>query len=110
MDTLKIGKYKKILESEKSNLLGKIETEEEHEDFGSDQDHLDEEADEAESLGTKIAIGTDYRKRISDIDTALQKIKEGRYGICEKCGGEIEEDVLTASPESKFCKNCKREK
>jgi RNA polymerase-binding transcription factor DksA len=45
---------------------------------------------------------------LRDINLALEKIKKGNYGICEKCGKEIEIDRLEAIPEARFCKNCKR--
>lgn len=107
MDKQKINEYKKILEEERERLIAEIKKSEKGEDFGSDIDHGDEEADEAESLSEKLAIGQDYRERVSEIDAALSKIEKGTYGKCEKCGGEIEEEVLNASPESRFCKKCK---
>ena len=99
--------YKKQLESKRDAILAEIKKEGVHEDFGSDVD-MDEETDEAESFGEKVAIGQNHRERIAEIESALKKINEGGYGVCEKCGGKIEEEVLGASPESKFCKNCKK--
>ena len=102
-----MGRYKKRLEEERERLIAEIKKGEKSENFGSDVDHGDEEADEAESFGERVAMGQDRRERISEIDAAISKINEGGYGKCEKCGGEIEEDVLNASPESRFCKKCK---
>lgn len=109
-DNQKIEKYKKELETERAKILGEIKTEGETEDFGSDVDHFDEEADEAESLGTRLAIIQDLKNRLEDINVALDKMQRGKYGVCEKCGVEIENGVLAIAPESRFCRHCKQKK
>ena len=48
------------------------------------------------------------RKLIAKIDQTLKKMEDGTYGICEKCGQEIEEERLKARPVASFCINCKR--
>ncbi len=100
--------YKKKLEKERQKLIDELMKEETPEDFGGDTDHFDEEADEAEALGDKLALGQVTRGRINEIDVALNKIQEGRYGVCEKCGKQIEDEVLNISPESRYCRNCKK--
>lgn len=110
MDQEKIKEYKEKLEKERLKLIDELLKEETPEDFGSDTGHSDEETDEAENLGDRLALGHVTRERVNEIDAALNKIKEGKYGVCEKCGKEIESDVLDISPESRYCKNCKRKK
>ena len=105
MNQQKLDEYKNRLEKERAKLLAEIGGK--PEDFGSDIAHEEEEADEAESFGTKVAVASGLKERISDIDMALQKIQEGKYGVCDKCGAEIEPEVLDISPESKLCKKCK---
>ena len=46
---------------------------------------------------------------LREIDYALQKIKEGTYGICEGCGAEIPEERLCAIPWTRFCAKCAEE-
>ena len=43
---------------------------------------------------------------LREIDYALQKIKEGTYGICEGCGIDIPEERLCAIPWTRFCAKC----
>ena len=43
------------------------------------------------------------RKLIAKIDAALQRIEEGNYGTCDRCGGAIEPARLTAMPEAMMC-------
>lgn len=38
------------------------------------------------------------KAEINDINRALQKLEEGKYGICEVTGKEIEKDLLMAIP------------
>jgi len=43
---------------------------------------------------------------LKEIDYALEKIKNGTYGICEGCGEEIPEERLCAIPWTRFCAKC----
>ena len=40
------------------------------------------------------------------IQKSLHKIKDGTFGICEKCHGKINQDRLEAYPTAKFCISC----
>jgi RNA polymerase-binding protein DksA len=42
------------------------------------------------------------------IDAALQRIEDGTYGICTKCGEAIPEERLEALPWTTRCIDCKR--
>ena len=103
----KIASYKTELEKERRLILEEIKKNETPVDFGSDIDHFEEESDEAEEIGNQLAVAQDLKTRLDDIEVALEKIREGKYGICEKCGGEIEEEILDVDPESRLCKSCK---
>ncbi len=46
---------------------------------------------------------------LREIDYALEKIKNGTYGICEGCGTEIPEERLCAIPWTRFCAKCAEE-
>lgn len=76
-------------------------------DAGSDVDHFEEEEDEAEEYSTNLGIKDALKQRLTDIKSALEKIKKGTYGKCEKCGMEISEEVLKIDPESRYCQHCK---
>ena len=43
---------------------------------------------------------------IKQIDMALDKIKEGNYGVCEECGEEIGEKRLKVLPFARYCRDC----
>lgn len=107
MEQTKLDGYKNKLEQERLRLLAKIKQSEKPQDFGDDVDEFDEKTDEAEEIGNQMAIANDLKKRLDEIDFALSKIRDGNYGICEKCGAKIEEDVLDLSPEAPRCKACR---
>lgn len=47
------------------------------------------------------------RKLLRKIDQALGRIKDGTFGICESCGGEISVKRLQARPVTTLCIDCK---
>ncbi|NKE72589.1 TraR/DksA family transcriptional regulator [Nitrospiraceae bacterium HYJII51-Mn-bac16s-1-B09] len=44
---------------------------------------------------------------LKEIEEALIKLPENRYGICEECGAEISAGRLKAMPFAKYCVACK---
>lgn len=88
-------------------LAAEIARDEKPVDFGSDIDHGDEESDKSEEVGDQLAAAGELKDRLNEIDIALSKIKDGTYGVCEKCGKPIEHEILDIDPESRFCKACK---
>ena len=43
---------------------------------------------------------------IPEIEQAITRIDEDRYGICEDCGSDISLQRLTVRPETRFCAKC----
>lgn len=101
--------FRQKLEEERKQIELEIKNLEKFPDFGSETaDPNDEEADAAEEFSTNHSIEATLAVRLKDIESALKKIGEHAYGVCEKCGGEIEGDVLDINPESSLCKKCKQ--
>jgi DnaK suppressor protein len=46
-------------------------------------------------------------KLIKKINNALDRIEDGTYGICDRCGEEISIGRLKARPVASFCIDCK---
>jgi len=55
------------------------------------------------------AIGSQELKRLKLIESALTRIKQGKYGHCIKCGKRIPQDRLIAIPYALMCIDCKSE-
>lgn len=46
------------------------------------------------------------RRELEEIDAALQRIRDGRYGACLNCGGPMGLQRLRAIPEARYCLAC----
>ena len=103
----KIEGYKNKLQHERLLVARDIKDFEKPVDFGGDVDHFDEKTDEVEELSNRFGEENDLKKRLDEIDVALGKIEKGNYGLCELCGGGIENEILDVDPESRLCKACK---
>ena len=55
------------------------------------------------------AIGAQELKRLKLIESALTRIKQGKYGHCIKCSKRIPQDRLIAIPYALMCIECKSE-
>jgi RNA polymerase-binding transcription factor DksA len=66
----------------------------------------DEAADDATEYDNKLSVEHSLELKLRNIKSALEKIKNGTYGICEKCGKKIDEERLLACPEAKTCLKC----
>ncbi len=102
-----LASAKKKLEKTKADLETQIKDTEKTPDFGSDIDHFEEEANEADEIGKNLGMEQTFKERYESVVHALDKIEKGAYGKCEKCGNEIEWEVLNIDPESRLCKHCK---
>lgn len=49
------------------------------------------------------------RKLITKIKKALERVEDGRFGLCEECGEEISAGRLKARPVTTLCIECKEE-
>lgn len=67
---------------------------------------LEEEADEVEEFGTRLALGGTLELELKKVILALGKIKKGKYGLCEKCGKPIPKGRLEAYPQAALCQKC----
>lgn len=101
-------KYEEELLKEKGLLMKEVGSDKSSVDFGDDVDSMEEESDEAEEKTNVLGVQEAVKNRINEIDAALNKIAKDEYGICEKCGGEISDNVLDAAPESLLCESCKK--
>ena len=107
MNQDQLKEYKIKLEKERMMVAAEIARDEKPVDFGNDIDHDDEATDKSEEVGNQLAAAQELKSRLNEIDIALGKIQNGTYGICEKCGNPIEQEILAIDPESRFCKACK---
>ena len=61
-------------------------------------------ADRVEDWEERPATLAELETRYNNLRRALKKIDEGKFGVCELCGKEIEADRLDANPAARTCK------
>jgi len=60
----------------------------------------------ADDHGPAEAPSEVVRRELAEIDEALGRIAEGRYGACLACGGPLGLQRLRAIPEARYCLGC----
>jgi DnaK suppressor protein len=73
---------------------------------GTDDEHDPEGATLAFERQHAAALLEQARERLAAIDTALDRVRDGRYGVCDRCGQPIGDDRLAARPAALTCIRC----
>jgi len=68
-------------------------------------DLIDQAGDERDREMSLLLTGRD-KEKLQAINEALEKIREGSYGICEECGDKIGPGRLKVMPLAKYCVSC----
>lgn len=70
----------------------------------TDEADKNEVSDRIDAFDRNIAIVKDLETRFNNIKTALKKIEDSTYGICEETGEPIPVARLEANPAARTCK------
>jgi DnaK suppressor protein len=101
----KFRQFEELIKEQRRRLRQRLAVDE-----GNDQELSpeDEAGVATESFIEDRELDTRQRrfKLLSDIEFALQRLREGTYGICESCGEEISERRLQALPWAQLCLEC----
>ena len=68
-------------------------------------DLIDQAGDERDRELSLLLSGRD-KEKLQAINEALEKLREGSYGICEECGEKIGPGRIKVMPLAKFCVSC----
>lgn len=101
MQQEEILKFKTIIENKIKSLYGKR--------FDLDVDEQGDEADLAQSafiIAMSYGDRDRYIEKLNLLNEALERIKDGVYGLCEECEEEIELKRLNILPEVRYCIKC----
>jgi DnaK suppressor protein len=87
--------------------------------------HADDPFSDPEHVNDNAAVDTDVREQegherieaqikdleeqMNNINIALNKLKKGKYGYCERCQSLIDINRLKIIPEARYCIDCERE-
>jgi RNA polymerase-binding transcription factor DksA len=113
-----IEKLKSKLEEQKKSLKKELES------FASEDKNIkgnwdakypnredgdkEEEADEVQEYDNALSLEHSLELKLRDVNSALEKIAQVTYGVCEVCGKELGEERLLACPEAKTCLKCNK--
>jgi len=70
---------------------------------------LSDRATAETDLNFGLRVQDREQKLIQKIKEALERIDEGTFGVCERCGDLIEAERLKARPVATLCIDCKTE-
>ena len=56
----------------------------------------------------EISLANNLLERITQVERAIERLGEGHYGWCEKCGNAIPVERLAAFPSATLCVSCKQ--
>lgn len=101
------------VEKQKETILSKIRRLKREDPFATeDRSLIVEPGTDAAQLFSheRIAVLKDQLSGdLKEIEHALSKIKKGTYGICERCGKQIDEKRLVVKPQAIYCLKCESE-
>ena len=110
---LDLAKYRKLLEDEQSRVRNELDSLQSLDSGSSESGETGELSDYDQHTGD---VGTETFLRERDlaiegneqtilrlIEIALQKIEDGTYGVCERCGEAIPAARLEAIPYTPYC-------
>lgn len=110
MDEKFVEKMKKLLLESKEDIMRSLISESrEFEAIVEDMDPKDLADVAADDIDKKTleALNANEVKRLKLIESALSRIKNGRYGLCMRCGKKIPHARLEAIPYALMCIDCK---
>ncbi len=76
-------------------------------DLGNEED---DNIQEYREYDFNLSLEKKLEDQLANVRRALRKIKDGKYGICEKCQAEIGRKRLEAYPAAPYCIKCADDK
>nr|WP_167308535.1 TraR/DksA C4-type zinc finger protein [Streptomyces tendae] len=56
----------------------------------------------------RVKLAASARMVLADVEAALDRIAEGRYGRCQLCRRGIDRDRLMIVPQARYCARCQQ--
>lgn len=108
MDQEKRAYYRNKLELEVNSLLSEADKTlsdmtDQNEQYPDPTDRASAESDR----NFELRLRDRERRLLSKIKSAIERIDDESYGICESCGDDISDERLEARPVTTLCIDCK---
>lgn len=117
IDKKRIALYKDKLKKEKEMLLEELEEisrgnlgvlQSEATGESVYNDHMADSGTNTFERERDLSLENNIRDLLTKIDAALKRMKDGTYGVCDKCETKIDQARLKALPHANLCIECKK--
>lgn len=98
-----------VLHKEREHTLRELEQLREALKAEVERDDVDDVASDLIERDKMQALIFTFERKLEDIEHAINQAQTVGYGICERCGKEIDPERLEIFPETTLCVDCKRE-
>lgn len=108
MNKNKLKKMEILLQSIRAEIMGDVEKSS-MSDKDNEVEHMADISDDAaRSYDRKLQGDLEEQEwnKLKQVETALEKITQDEYGMCEQCEAEIPEARLEIMPYAEFCIQC----
>ena len=108
MDKKMVESFGRLLRNQRKGFLEEFRRAEEDLGFIAEdrESELEERAQEERSARLLASLDDRTVRAVREIDAALQRLVDGKFGICDTCGKRIRAARLRVLPATRFCKNC----
>jgi RNA polymerase-binding protein DksA len=112
-----LGEFKELLLHRKKLLQGDVKTLEDEAckkgadaagDLSTLPMHLADLGTDSFEQDISLGLMENESDEIHEIEEALDRIKDGTFGLCESCRKKIPKERLKAIPYARLCVNCKK--
>ena len=76
------------------------------EENGSLGNHIADDGSNVAEAERIVTVSEDLQQILSQVNAALERMSNGAYGTCQRCGKPIGEERLEAFPYVAFCIEC----
>ena len=103
-------RFRQQLEAERSELLDtishfKVAARNKKPGLGN---HMADDGTEAFDQAAGLALHRNDEALLSEVDAALVRLDKGAFGVCERCGSEIDYARLKALRYARLCIGCQQ--
>ena len=110
MSKLHCFEFNALLQAQRRHLLGKVREQiaapGERPGFANQATIAKDDAPADAVAATGLMMVIREKQELQEIEAAIARIRDGSYGICVDCGGEIDRARLMADPRAKHCLAC----
>jgi DnaK suppressor protein len=73
---------------------------------GSLGNHIADDGSNVAEAERIVTVSEDFQQILAQVNGALERMSEGNYGVCQRCGKPIGEERLEAFPYVAYCIEC----